>query len=798
MLVRGRQGAAMYTGSAIELLESRIAPAVVIANGGRSATYTDVDGDHVTITVSTGGLTLANFSSVPGPFGVGDQVEKLDLTAMGFEGANVTVAVAKSATGDGLVNIGAIDASGRNLGVVKIPGDLGQIDAGNAAAGKAALGSFTVDSLGRLGLATQEVGGSLESDIDGALGSLSVKHDVVAAFVKVSGNIGKVTIGGSLLGGTANDSGEIQGEDIGAVKITGDIIGGSSGTETGGVNALGKLTSASIGHSILGGFGNSKSGFITAVSDIGKVTIGGDLEGGAATGSGEITSSGKITSLSVKGSVRGDLGANSGYIVGATLGTVKIGRDLIGGNSSGNNAGGIAATGAGAGQGSIGSVVIGGAAVGGLGNGSAFIFSMADIGSVKIGGNLAGGPANNSGSISSGGAITSVTIGGSLLGGSSVSGQSIAETGCILAKTLVAKVSIAGNIVGGSSANHSALTDSGIIEGTNSTRTSGSVGQVTVGGSILQGYIENSSDSSANFLGGIFAGEDIGQVSVKHDIVGGFVAASRNLAGVTLGGSLVGQSIVGGNGYNKNGFLGAQGTVGPIKIGGSVIGGNADDSTMTQTGCIAGGRLTSVKIAGSLVAGMRTNGGSLTLSGAIVSLNDIGSISIGGNVVGSSTNRVAIIARGQATQGAGIDVAIAGISIGGRVEMTDIIGGYTVSSAGAAPTNADAQIGAVKVKGSWTASNLVAGATNTNAPNFGDSHDAAISGGSSSISSKIASITIGGPVYGTPTAVSGADSFGFVAQVIGPVKIAGLKLTPSSGNGTLVSSTGDVFVHELS
>jgi hypothetical protein len=35
----------------IEILEARIAPAVLIAANGHSASYTDVDGDHVTIAV---------------------------------------------------------------------------------------------------------------------------------------------------------------------------------------------------------------------------------------------------------------------------------------------------------------------------------------------------------------------------------------------------------------------------------------------------------------------------------------------------------------------------------------------------------------------------------------------------------------------------------------------------------------------------------------------------------------------------------------------------------------------------
>jgi hypothetical protein len=780
---------------AVESLESRIAPSVVIINGGKGATYTDVDGDHVTILVSTGGLTAGNFTTVPS--GGGDQLEKLDLTAAGFEGASVTVKVAKAVTGDGLVDIGAIDATGRDLVSVKLPGDLGQIDAGSNAMGKAAIKSLSVDSIGRLDLSTQAGGGSLESDLNGAFGSLSVKHDFTGAFFDVDGSIGKIAIGGSLEGGAANSSGVIQGSAIGSVKIGGEIVGGIAANESGGILSLGGIGSVSVGHSILGGAAGNKSGFISAFGDVGKVTVGGDLQGGAATGSGEITATGTLSALTIAGSVHGDTGAESGYIDAVNLGSVKIGRDLDGGSGSNNEAGYIAAIG-GSGSGNIASLTIGGSAVGSLGPGSAGVFSSGNIGTVKIAGSLVGGPATNAGSIICGGTLNSVTIGGSLLGGSSVSGHAISDTGCIIARTLVANVKIGGNIVGGSSANASVLSDSGVVEGANPGKTSGSVGKVTVGGSILQGYIENSSGSSGNFLGTIYGSEDVGLVQVKHDLIGGSIAAQNgNLAGVTIGGSLVGQTIVGGTGYAMNGFLGAGGTVGPIKIGGSVIGGNADDSSMVETGCIAGGRLTSIKISGSLIAGTATNGGTLGFSGAIVSLNDIASISIGGNVVGSSTNRVEIIGRGQLTQGPTTDIAIGGLTIGGRVEMADILAGFSASPTGLSATNADAQIGAVKVGGSWTASNLVAGVVNTGAPNFGDSHDVPISGGNSSITSKIASISIGGPVYGTPSTVNAGDSFGFVAQSIGTVKIAGLTLAPTSGGDILVSATGDVFVHEI-
>ena len=83
--------------------------------------------------------------------------------------------------------------------------------------------------------------------------------------------------------------------------------------------------------------------------------------------------------------------------------------------------------------------------------------------------------------------------------------------------------------------------------------------------------------------------------------------------------------------------------------------------------------------------------------------------------------------------------------------------------------NPDAQIGAVKVAGNWTASNLIAGVIVGSDPGFGNEFDTIAPGFDNAlIVSKIASITIGGAVSGTGT---GGDHFGFVAQRIGKVKI---------------------------
>ena len=131
-----------------------------------------------------------------------------------------------------------------------------------------------------------------------------------------------------------------------------------------------------------------------------------------------------------------------------------------------------------------------------------------------------------------------------------------------------------------------------------------------------------------------------------------------------------------------------------------------------------------------------------------------------------------------------------------EVKNADILGGYYDGFA----VNRTAQIGAVKVKGDWIESNLVAGVQNaTNSPgNFGDNLDVLITptGPNPAILAKIASITIGGQVVGSAT-----GHFGFVAQQIGSFKAAGFTAKLTAGTDApiqlAVAQGGNVTIHEI-
>src|SRR5262249_45451183 len=144
---------------------------------------------------------------------------------------------------------------------------------------------------------------------------------------------------------------------------------------------------------------------------------------------------------------------------------------------------------------------------------------------------------------------------------------------------------------------------------------------------------------------------------------------------------------------------------------------------------------------------------------------------INGSILGNESTVATILARGQAAPTATLDVAMASLSVGGKVQFASILGG--VDSAGAG-FNGNAQICKVTVGGDWIASNLESGCTTTDG-NFGDANDAAIPGGTIA---RIARIAIIGQVIGQ---VGTNNSFGFFSHEIGSFSVGGVAIPLRSG-----------------
>jgi hypothetical protein len=326
-------------------------------------------------------------------------------------------------------------------------------------------------------------------------------------------------------------------------------------------------------------------------------------------------------------------------------------------------------------------------------------------------------------------------------------------------------------------------------------RSGGNMGPVTIGGSLLGGP----GFASAH----VCSEKNMGPVKIGGSIIGdsifsGWVESFGTIASVTVGGSVIGGTS------SVSGTISAQGAIGLVKLRGDLIGGSISGTQPDSfnTGQISGQRIAGVIIGGSILAGTDTStSGGIFVNGTVTSFNDIGFVtvkgSLVGNVTGTTVSPVIISARGQIDGGDGeTDLAIGKITIGGRVEHAQILAGFIQTT----PSNGNAQIGSVMVGGDWRASSLVAGIQDANATGYGDAGDTVIpQPPADAILSRIGSITIRGLVLGTANT---GDQFGFTAQVIGTMKVNGVKL-PLSAEPTpdpaiqLAPLTGDVTLREV-
>ena len=292
---------APFFSTSLEVLEARIAPAALhpgaqalssdlkISADGKTATFTDVDGDIAKFVTTAGSWTVPMFVLEPtGNFVVGSALKTLDLSgASDFAGANLTVTAKRDLFGgNGAVNFETLDATGLNLGKVTIKGALGSIVAGTGDATVPAVKSLQVQSLGELGAVSVAMPGTtFVSAINGNLGKLVVTSDVRAATVNVTGSVKSVTVGGSFVAGKL-----AVGANLGPVSIRGDLVGADA-SQPAVLSAFGKktapttgvdtaITSLTVGGRvefarILAGYGTDGTP-LNADASVGAVTVGTD------------------------------------------------------------------------------------------------------------------------------------------------------------------------------------------------------------------------------------------------------------------------------------------------------------------------------------------------------------------------------------------------------------------------------------------------------------------------------------------------------------------------------------------
>ena len=857
--------------SGIEPLEGRIAPAILV--NGHLLTYTDLDGDLVTVTFSRdifnltsntlpaaleavfkfGNLTAAAGKAHDGAANATDdvpqQLQLIDLSQVPTRtvngvpqsvvgGVSFTVTSATNPNsglplGDGLAAIGAIKAGNNALGTVIIDGDLGQIDAGIGTS-KVGVGVLVAQSIGKFGTDTQGTLATkdLVSDIKGRVGRIVVNEDVKgylhvtdstqfingATRLTQRGNIGQITIGGSLTGNptvaaASDNTGRIEAYDIGPVTIGTDStegIFGGGGKNSGTLAARHALGDVTISGHVEGG-GAQGAGAVTSDGTIGRLKIGGDFKGGSALAAGTIASNGAIESITIgragvpHGIIGGTAESSGLILVGTNLGALHVFGNITGGSAF--HSGGVLA------NGSIGSAIVDGSILGGADSSSGTIEAARSLGPVLIGGNLTGGDGAGSGTVAAGAKLARITVLGDVIGGKGAhSGAILGGQNPVSTVKALGNVTLSGALLGGEGTGSGSIISGGTIAtvkiGTGLTSglaIQGGIGAVSgtvfAHGAItsvttLRGIAGNVGAGSAS----IQAGGLLGFVSITGDVTGGSGAesasifshenasAARPVAGiigtVSITGKLQGMG-------ERSALIEADG-----RLGRAILGSIEDGAIVSGAGLVRSGPTASILVHGSI------DGGAIHIGGRLGSLNtgaitgadirvaqDLGVLRVDGGVLDSL-----ITARGQAVRGLRTDVAIGSITIDGDVSNSSILAGYDI--AGGA-VNADAQIGAVRVTGNWTASTLAAGVLDGDDLLFGTADDRLIPvANSARIIAQIASVIIDGNVEGS--AASG-DHFGFISLRIGALRANGVAvgLTATAGQSFELGTTGDTTVREV-
>lgn len=628
-----------------------------------TATYTDLDGDKVTIQITgaPAGATLSpdDFQFSVGQFGF--QLHQLNLSDDGQEWARANIsinAVPVGGMGDSFANVGFINAAGVDLGKVTVNGDLGRIDAGLTGNAIPGLASLNVQSFGVANTTTQT------STIVGRLGGLVVRSDFGNTQLSVTdtdGSITSIAITGNLDGrGATGEAGISASQSIGTVTINGSVFGGSV-LKAGRISAGTSMGSLTVGGSIFGGTFD-ETGFIAATTTMGNVLIKGSIFGGTQSGSGFVSSNGNMGNVTIKGSivsgnvVDGATDSASGNLSsGGNMGALVISGNLIGG--AGNSSGTVYA------MGMVKSVAIGGFLKGGAGHESGCIIAEGGLGNVTVTGDLVGGSGNHSGSISTvnNGSIASVTIGGSVIGsgnaltgilsdhqlgvvkiaGEVVSSRISAEGGTgtpaamLAIKSLTVGLGVENSVIFAGSAYNS-------LTATNPTAT---LGPVIIGGDFVTSNMNAGAMAAITIKGsldgrgvaarnGIFSLGAISSVTIGGNLFGGSVfQAGMVRSETTMGPVTLGGSIFGGTGPSS-GNIEAGTTMGNVLVKGSIFGGT-DDHTGT---IFASGNMGNITIKGSIVAATVPNGASDIDSGIVYTFGNMGAVVIGGSLIGSNSN----------------------------------------------------------------------------------------------------------------------------------------------------------------
>jgi hypothetical protein len=276
-----------YTGGdGNDMVVTTLVPRVKITADGRTATFTDVDGDLVTAKTTAGTWTRDMFHLAPrGDFINGVQVDEIAL-GKGFDGAKITISAKRDLFGgNGFVNITKFSSGSSAITSLDIDGDIDQLDL--SLAGSTPIKSVTVHSVGQLH--PDRPPGTFKAQVDFGrpVNKFIIEGDAVTAQITAQQTIKRVEIGGSFLGDSVLSAGQLD-----ALVVAHDIVGvpgeyvliyayGSATSPTSGIDtAIGSIT---VGGRVeraaiqAGASGGMFVGLNNADASIGKISIGGDF-----------------------------------------------------------------------------------------------------------------------------------------------------------------------------------------------------------------------------------------------------------------------------------------------------------------------------------------------------------------------------------------------------------------------------------------------------------------------------------------------------------------------------------------
>jgi hypothetical protein len=438
-----------------QLLENRQLMATLLSSSAVS--YQDIDGDQVTVNFSGRFLTASNVNSIfqftGGTGGVnGSNVARQQLLSLnlgsvpGAARTSITTTVTPRAGVPNNVHIGQIMAEGIDLGDVSISGNLGRIRAGDSNARTQALGTLNVEILG--GSGTLFGAANLQSETNGSTRALNVRSWIIDSYFRTenSGNIGSISIGGSVVGSLTNNSGSIYSSgNIGNVSVGGSVIG-SDGVNSASIYAFGNIGAVTVGGNVSGG-GGEGSGNIVANGNLTSITLGGNLSGGRGNQSGRIGASfGTAGPITVRGTVFGGEGVESGQIYVNTAGrraTIDIGGSVQGWSGWGSGAVYVE-------EGSLSRLTIGGDLRGGS-RFAAGVVIVKDVTTLTVNGSVLGGSTGSSLQYSGhirAGKVSNLTIGRDLIGGSAPGSETRSHCGSVVADN-VSNFVLGGSLISG-------------------------------------------------------------------------------------------------------------------------------------------------------------------------------------------------------------------------------------------------------------------------------------------------------------------------------------------------------------